>query len=153
MSTVLGKILNLRPQEGPNTTRLYKPLDLDILSSMAGKDVQILGTKKCNNTKKALRFFSDRGIKTHFRDLAEKPPSPGEGKNLASLLGSENLIDPESREFLEKGYKYREYDPLEEILENWRLIRTPLVRYGKYASAGYKPEEWLAWLKKEGLNG
>ena len=35
-------------------------------------NIQIFGTKKCNDTKKAERFFKDRGIKYQFIDMKEK---------------------------------------------------------------------------------
>lgn len=35
-------------------------------------NVQIFGTKKCNYTKKAERFFKERGIKYQFIDMKEK---------------------------------------------------------------------------------
>lgn len=38
-------------------------------------NIQIFGTKKCNDTKKAERFFKERGIKFQFVDLREKPPA------------------------------------------------------------------------------
>ena len=39
-------------------------------------NIQIFGTKKCNDTKKAERFFKERGIKYQFVDMKEK----GSGK-------------------------------------------------------------------------
>jgi hypothetical protein len=35
-------------------------------------NIQIIGTKKCNETRKAERFFKERRISFHFRDLSEK---------------------------------------------------------------------------------
>ncbi len=40
-------------------------------------NIQIFGTKKCNDTKKAERFFKERGIKYHFVDMKEKGMSKG----------------------------------------------------------------------------
>ena len=37
-------------------------------------NIQIFGTKKCNDTKKAQRFFKERGIKFQFIDMAENTP-------------------------------------------------------------------------------
>lgn len=109
-------------------------------------EIQILGTKKCPDTKKALRFFLERGLKPHFRDISEKPLSPGELANIARSAGTENLIDTGSREFSERGYSYRVYDPIEELLENWKLLRTPVVRSGSKAVLGYAPEQWKVLL-------
>ena len=41
-------------------------------------NIQIFGTKKCNDTKKAERFFKERGIKYQFIDMKEKGMSKGE---------------------------------------------------------------------------
>ena len=41
-------------------------------------NIQIFGTKKCNDTKKAERFFKERGIKFQFIDMKEKGMSKGE---------------------------------------------------------------------------
>ena len=35
-------------------------------------NIQIFGTKKCNDTKKAERYFKERGIKYQFVDMKEK---------------------------------------------------------------------------------
>ena len=42
------------------------------LCVIEGEDMQIFGTKKCNDTKKAERFFKERGIKFQFIDMKEK---------------------------------------------------------------------------------
>ena len=36
-------------------------------------NIIIYGTKKCGETRKAIRFFQERRIEVQFRDLAEKP--------------------------------------------------------------------------------
>ena len=41
-------------------------------------EVQIFGVRKSADTRKALRFFAERRIRTHFVDLQEWPASPGE---------------------------------------------------------------------------
>ena len=120
-----------------------------MLHLMSAAEIQILGTRKCKDTKKAMMFFSDRGVKYHFRDLSEKMLSLGEMKNLSDILKTSDLIDKNSREYEEKGFRYREYDPQEEALGNWKLVKTPIVRWGRLASLGYVPEEWSLWLGRE----
>ena len=39
---------------------------------MAIMNIQIFGTKKCNDTKKAQRYFKERSIKFQFIDMSEK---------------------------------------------------------------------------------
>src|SRR5919201_528852 len=58
--------------------------------------VQIFGVKKSADTRKALRFFAERRIKTHFVDLAERAASPGELRRFAQKFGVEALVDRES---------------------------------------------------------
>ena len=47
-------------------------------------NIQIFGTKKCNDTKKAERFFKERGIKYQFIDMKEKGMSKGELTSFAA---------------------------------------------------------------------
>ena len=66
-------------------------------------EVQIFGIKKSADTRKALRFFAERRVKTHFVDLQERPASPGELKRFAQKFGVEALLDRQSRRFAELG--------------------------------------------------
>ena len=62
-------------------------------------NVQIFGTKKCNDTKKAERFFKERGIKFQFIDMKEKGMSKGEFNSVAQANGGlENMINWRSEE-------------------------------------------------------
>src|SRR5689334_5674886 len=56
-------------------------------------DVQIFGVKKNADTRKALRFFAERRIKTHFVDLMERPASRGELARFAQKFGTSSLVD------------------------------------------------------------
>ena len=54
--------------------------------------IQIFGTKKCNDTKKAERFFKERGIKFQFIDMKEKGMSKGKFNSVAQANGGlENM--------------------------------------------------------------
>ena len=50
-------------------------------------NIQIFGTSKCFDTKKAQRYFKERGIKFQMIDLKEKDMSRGEFDNVARALG------------------------------------------------------------------
>ena len=50
-------------------------------------NIQIFGTKKCNDTKKAQRFFKERGIKFQFIDMKEKGMSKGELRSVCQAIG------------------------------------------------------------------
>lgn len=112
--------------------------------------IQIFGTKKCPDSRKAERFFRDRRINVHFVDLAQKGMSPGELRNVASRVGGiEALIDRAGKRYEAKGLKYAAPTGprIEQMLvDDPLLLRTPVVRAGGNASVGYCPEEWAAWL-------
>ena len=107
-------------------------------------NIQIFGTKKCNDTKKAERFFKERGIKFQFIDMKEKGMSKGEFNSVAQANGGlENMINWEGKDKdLLALIKYiAEEDKLEKVLENPQVIKTPVVRNRKtihsWISAGY----------------
>ena len=111
-------------------------------------NIQIFGTKKCNDTRKAERFFKERGIKYQFVDMKEKGMSKGEFTAVAaSNDGMENLLDENCKDqdtlFL---IKYLAEDAkLEKILENPQVLKTPVVRNGKQSTIGYQPDVWKKW--------
>jgi len=110
--------------------------------------MQIYGTKKCKLTKKAERFFSDRGLKYHFVDLTEHTLSKGELDNIRrGIAQTESLINTESPDFKKRGLAYMDYDEAEEILANPLLLRTPIVREGAKIIIGDNEPAWKAMLK------
>jgi arsenate reductase (glutaredoxin) len=109
--------------------------------------LQVFGTKKCQDTKKAERFFKERGVRYQFIDLAEKGMSPGELASVASALGVEALVDRSSARYAERGLAHLDCDLAEELLADWRLMRTPVVRNGRRASVGCAPEAWASLME------
>ena len=111
-------------------------------------NIQIFGTKKCNDTKKAERFFKERGVKVKFIDMKEKGMSKGEFTSVASANGGiENMLDQDCRDkdtLLLIKYLSEE-DRLQKILDNPQVIKTPVVRNGKQSTVGYRPEVWKTW--------
>ena len=107
--------------------------------------IQIFGTKKCKDTQKAIRFFKERRINTHFIDLNEKAMSPGELKNVSRVYPAEQLIDTESREYEKLNLKYMKYNAEEILLEHPLLFKTPIVINGPKVSLGYEPDKWKDW--------
>ena len=111
-------------------------------------NIQIFGTKKCNDTKKAERFFKERGIKYQFIDMKEKGMSRGEFTSVAQANGGiENMINWKGRdqETLALIKYIVDEDKLQKILENPQVIRTPVVRNGKQSTLGYQPDVWKSW--------
>lgn len=111
-------------------------------------NIQIFGTKKSFDTKKAQRYFKERGIKFQFVDMKEKGLSKGEFQSVCQAVGSmEDLIDPDCKDknlLALLQYIARE-DKMAKILENQSVIRTPIVRNGKQATVGYQPDVWKTW--------
>ena len=111
-------------------------------------NIQIFGTKKCNDTKKAERFFKERGIKYHFIDMKEKGMSRGEFTSVAQANGGiEYMInwDGKDQDTLALIKYIADEDKLEKILENPSVIKTPIVRNVKQSTVGYQPEVWKGW--------
>ncbi|WP_026491369.1 arsenate reductase family protein [Butyrivibrio sp. XPD2002] len=111
-------------------------------------NIQIFGTKKCNDTKKAERFFKERGIKFQFVDLKEKSMSKGELTSVASANGGiMNMINPDAKD--KDAIALIQYiadeDKLEKLLENQQILKTPVVRNGKQSTLGYQPDVWKKW--------
>jgi len=113
-------------------------------------EVQIFGTKKSSDTRKALRFFAERRVKTHFVDLAERAASLGELKRFAQKFGVGALIDKESRRYAELGLAHARYSDerwLERLAEEPLLLRQPLVRQQNRLTVGVAEGEWKDWVK------
>ena len=107
-------------------------------------NIQIFGTSKCFDTKKAQRYFKERGIKFQMIDLKEKEMSRGEFENVARALGGwEQLVNPAAKDkqtlaLLDALVDWQKEDKL---FENQQLFKTPIVRNGKKATVGYQPEK------------
>lgn len=108
-------------------------------------NIQIFGTKKNFDSKKAERYFKERGIKYQFIDMKEKGLSKGEFQSVCKAIGGYNkLIDTDckDKDLLALITYIAEEDKAEKILENQSIIKVPVVRNGKQATVGYQPEIW-----------
>ena len=111
-------------------------------------NIQIFGSKKDFDTKKADRYFKERGIKAQFIDMKEKGMSKGEFNSVCQAVGRyQNLIDQncKDKDILALITYIAEEDKVEKILENQKIIKIPIVRNGKQATVGYKPDVWKSW--------
>ena len=111
-------------------------------------NIQIFGTKKSFDSKKAERYFKERGIKYQFIDMKEKGLSKGEFNAVCQAVGGyEKLIDPDCRDkdLLALIRYIAEEDRMEKILENQKILKVPIVRNGKQAAIGYEPDIWKEW--------
>jgi arsenate reductase (glutaredoxin) len=113
-------------------------------------NVQVFGFKDCQETRKTLRFFSERRIAVHFVDLREKPASRGELRRFADKHGAAALIDKTAPRFKALGLHVSGDSPqrqLDRALTEPRLLKTPLVRIDQRVTVGYAPDDWATWLK------
>jgi len=114
-------------------------------------EVQIFGVKKSADTRKALRFFAERRIKTHFVDLNERAASPGELKRFVERFGIDRLLDRESRRFEELGLRSARLPDerwVERLAEEPLLLVLPLVRSGSLLTIGLAEQDWKVWTSK-----
>ena len=121
---------------------------IDLADRGTRMNIQIFGTKKSFDSKKAERFFKERGIKYQFVDMKEKGLSKGEFNSVCQAVGGyEKLIDQEckDKDLLALITYLAEEDKAEKILENQKVIKTPIVRNGKQATVGYQPDVWKNW--------
>ena len=107
--------------------------------------IQIFGTKKSADTRKAERFFKERGIKFQSVDLKEKGLSKGELQSVSQAVGGlDAVIDPDckDKDLMALLAHLVPEDRFEKVLDNQQLLRQPIVRNGKKAAVGYQPEAW-----------
>ena len=111
-------------------------------------NIQIFGTKKSFDTKKAQRYFKERRVKFQFIDLKEKGMSKGELESVARAVGGiDAVIDQEAKDadtvalvqYLAADQKF------EKVLDNQQILREPIVRNGRQATVGYEPDVWKGW--------
>ena len=111
-------------------------------------NIQIFGTKKSFDTKKAQRYFKERRVKFQFIDLKEKGMSKGELESVARAAGGiDALVDPKAKDadtvalftYLSADQKF------DKLLENQHIVKEPIVRNGRQATVGYAPDTWKTW--------
>ena len=111
-------------------------------------NIQIFGTKKCFDTKKAERYFKERNIKVQFIDMKEKGLSKGEYNSVKQAVGGLSAMlnmNCKDKDALALITYIADEEKDEKVLENQQVLVTPIVRNGKKATVGYKPEIWKGW--------
>jgi arsenate reductase-like glutaredoxin family protein len=118
-------------------------------------EVQIFGVKKSAETRKALRFFSERRVKTHFVDFTERAPSISELRRFAQKFGLDALIDRDSRAYADLGLRHARMSDerwIEKLSEEPMLLHMPLVRQIGQGlnglSVGAAEADWKRWTGK-----
>ena len=108
-------------------------------------NIQIFGRSKCFDTKKAERWFKERRIKYQLIDIDRYGMSRGELTSVKNAVGLPALLNEKAADYPLVQYLAFDADEFEKLLEDPRLIRTPVVRNGKQATVGYAPEVWASW--------
>ncbi len=109
-------------------------------------NIQIFGKSKCFDTKKAERYFKERQIKFQYIDILSKGLSKGEFDSVLRALGGEIdvMIDDGAKDFCQIKYLLDSAKP-DKLAENPKLYKTPIVRNGRQATVGYRPDIWSKW--------
>lgn len=111
-------------------------------------NIQIFGTKKSFDTKKAQRYFKERRIKFQFIDLKEKEMSKGELTSVMQAAGGiEALLNPKAKnqETLTLIQHLTPSQRFDKLLESQQVLTEPIVRNGRQATVGYQPDVWGSW--------
>jgi arsenate reductase (glutaredoxin) len=114
-------------------------------------EVQIFGIRKSPDTRKALRFFAERRVKTHFVDLQERAASPGELRRFIQRFGLEAVIDRNARRFADLGLRSAQLSEerwLDRLSDEPLLLRMPLVRFGTQLTVGDASGIWREWTAR-----
>jgi arsenate reductase-like glutaredoxin family protein len=128
----------------PSWARLAATPDVELVV-----EVQVFGIKKSADTRKALRFFAERRVKTHFVDLTERAASLGELKRFSQKFGVLALVDRGSRRFQELGLAHARLSDerwLEKLADEPMLLKMPLTRSANRLTVGLADDEWRSWL-------
>ena len=111
-------------------------------------NIQIFGTKKSSDARKAERWFKERRIRFQYIDLAEKGISKGELRSVAQAVGGITaLVDEKAKDaYAVSLVQHTPTAMLEDVLlENQQVLRMPIVRNGRQATVGYAPDIWKMW--------
>ena len=108
-------------------------------------NIQLFGTKKCSDTRKAERYFKERRIPVQYVDLTIRGLSKGELDKVKAVVGLDNLIDKAGKEYEKRNLKYLVHNLEDMLLQYPLLLKTPIVRNGPKATVGYCPDIWQTW--------
>lgn len=110
-------------------------------------NIQIFGISKCFDTKKAERYFKERKIPFQYIDLSKKNISKGELDSVLKNVSLTEVINSNSKEYKNSNISMirNAQGKIDILLENYKLLKTPIVRNGKLATVGYKKEIWDNW--------
>ncbi|MGE4453950.1 MAG: arsenate reductase family protein [Sphaerochaeta sp.] len=107
--------------------------------------IQIIGTKKCKETAKAIRGCKERNLAYQFVDLVQRTLSEGEWRSIFGAFPAEDLLDENSSYYKKEGYAWRSFSPEVELVEHPQLLKTPILRCKGKVHVGYDSDILEAW--------
>lgn len=108
-------------------------------------NIQIFGSKKSFDSKKAERWFKERRIKFQYIDMDKYGISPGELKSVIRNVGLAAVLNSADPDAALIEYLHPEEAKIEALIERQYLINVPIVRNGAKATVGYTPDIWEKW--------
>lgn len=115
-------------------------------------EVQVFGTQKNQDTRRSLRFWSERRVKVHFVDFKDRAASKGELQRFVQKFGLTLLIDKTSRRYQDLGLGASRLSDdrwLTLLTEEPHLLMQPLTRFGGKLTLGVAESEWTGWIDAE----
>jgi arsenate reductase-like glutaredoxin family protein len=116
-----------------------------------GMTIQVFGTNKSQDTKKALRFFKERGLSVHFVDLSQRQLAPAELRRFTQAYGVAALVDTGGKAYHAAGLAYLqvpEQQMTQKLLDDPKLLKQPLIRAGQTLAVGWDEARWRQWYKE-----
>lgn len=109
-------------------------------------NIQIYGTKKNFDSKKAERYFKERSVKFQFIEIHEFGIAKKTFEMAKRCIDLQDMVDKKSKAYEKLFIAYIDESKIEEtLLENPQLFSVPIVRNGNDFTLGYKPEVWKNW--------
>lgn len=109
-------------------------------------NIQIFGTAKSADTRKAQRYFKERNIRFQFIDMRQKGMSRGEFDSVLRAVGGvDAMLDVDAKDTQAVSLIRYIYDKEDKLYENQQVIKLPVVRNGRQATVGYQPDVWKGW--------
>ena len=116
---------------------------------MDERQAQVFGVRKDAATRKALRFFAERRVKTHFVDFTVRGPALAELRRFTQKFGVAAVVDRDSPRFSDLGLRAAQLSEerwLSTLVAEPLLLRMPLVRFGNHLAVGPDEAAWRSWF-------
>ena len=112
-------------------------------------NIQIFGTKKNADTRKAERFFKERGITLQKIEILRYPLAGRALDSVASAVGLRKLIDTKAKSYQKSNLQFLMTDAAVKtaLTANPDCFLCPIVRWNGKATVGYCPDVWQEWIK------